>query len=130
MKNGAVLMMFVYVVTASASAICAASRISRSPFFGFLLWLWPFFFACASDGASAPIALPPATTPAPLTAARARNWRRSVPPSNASADIWLSLRLSSVTCYAPAARADHWPSRESDRDLRAEPDRGGGPAAV
>src|ERR1700760_2026626 len=74
-------MMLVYVVTASASAICAAPRIARSPF------LTPPFFAAANDGRSASNADAPARTPAPVTAVRLRNSRRSDPRPSVVADM-------------------------------------------
>src|ERR1039457_6923688 len=57
LKNGAVLMMLVYVVTASASAIWAAVRISRSvlvspPFLGFPCPFLPWANAAAGPKGS------------------------------------------------------------------------------
>src|ERR1700733_10276429 len=74
-------MMFVYVVTVSASAICAAPTIATSPLVG------PLAAAAANDGISACSAEAPTRAPAPAVAVLPRNRLRSTPGSCCTVDI-------------------------------------------
>src|SRR5690349_4820517 len=99
-------MMFVYVVTASASAIWAAPRIATSPL------VTPPFAALANDGISASSADAPTRAPAPVAAVRVRNCLRSdrpAVPSCSSNICVLSLRGVEVVTrlYGAAAGLDH-----------------------
>src|ERR1700733_11592714 len=77
-------MMLVYVVTASASAICAAPTIATSPL------VTPPPLAAANDGINRSTADALARIPALAAAVLPRNRLRSVPGSCCSTDIWES----------------------------------------
>src|SRR5579872_409212 len=91
-------MMFVYVVTASASAISAAPMIARSRLFA------PPFLASANAGTSASSVAAPTSAPAPAAPVRPRNCRRLLPTCACGSDMTVLLYVCVYRAFLLARR--------------------------